>query len=304
MSRTFALPAGVQLLPGPPSLHPTASPASFRSHHHRHRLPAHPRSHPNPPLLPGSSSRTFLHHHTRTAPLAAAVTPPAGSLSAHVFAAPAPGRADATAGATTTSRQHAAPAAAPTGPAVHLLSYSSDSSNTSSCTADGNTGGCSTVTGSCGSSLRRSQRGCGPAGGWAGVACWLGSGVAARRAAAGAGGAGLSAAAGTGGGGRVVQGRGRRGATAARTRPLHAAKSSGAGSTAGGGSGGGTAAPDLLSGLYGTPQVGSLVVFSKNERSVLGRVAAADGKKNWFVEDQAGRRTSVAPKQLQLVLSA
>ncbi|GLC44119.1 hypothetical protein PLESTM_001558100, partial [Pleodorina starrii] len=70
---------------------------------------------------------------------------------------------------------------------------------------------------------------------------------------------------------------------------LHAAKSSAATTSASGQS-------------SGALQVGSLVEFEKNDRGVLAVLVAQDGKKNWFAADASGRRTSIAPKQVQLVL--
>ncbi|KXZ48125.1 hypothetical protein GPECTOR_30g221 [Gonium pectorale] len=56
------------------------------------------------------------------------------------------------------------------------------------------------------------------------------------------------------------------------------------------------------SSAQGTLQVGSLVEFDKNDRGVLALVVAPDGKKNWFVVDTSGRRQSMVPKQVTLLL--
>ncbi|GIL47259.1 hypothetical protein Vafri_4119 [Volvox africanus] len=69
---------------------------------------------------------------------------------------------------------------------------------------------------------------------------------------------------------------------------LQAAKSSGAAAS--------------VAGQTGTLQEGSLVEYEKNDRGVLAVLTAPDGKKNWFAVDQTGRRQSITPKQVQLVL--
>ncbi|KAG2484219.1 hypothetical protein HYH03_016954 [Edaphochlamys debaryana] len=74
--------------------------------------------------------------------------------------------------------------------------------------------------------------------------------------------------------------------TAAARLRLHAAKGSG---------GSASAAPGALA-------AGCLVEFERNDKGVLGLVAGPDGKKNWFVVDTTGRRSSIAPKQVSLLL--